>query len=148
MRILVDTNVFLDFLLRRGKQADEAELFFKLCRQGRHQIYASAMTIRDIGYIASRILHDKKMGRDYQYKTYNLCSKIVPLSVDATINGIYDDNKDYEDFLIKCSAEENMCNLVVTSNIKDFNYPTMPALTVNDVNKALLYVNKHLDFSN
>lgn len=41
-----------------------------------------------------------------------------------------------------------MCNLVVTSNIKDFNYPTMPALTVNDVNKALLYVNKHLDFSN
>lgn len=148
MRFLVDTNVFLDYLLDRGTLANDAEKFFILCRQGRHQIYVSSMSIRDIGYIAQKQLHDYKKAKQLQSKTYSLCSKVVPLTVEATISGIYEEEKDYEDYLIKFSAEENMCDLVVTNNVKDFHYATMPALSVNDVNKALLYVNKNLDFNN
>lgn len=146
MRFLVDTNVFLDYLLGREPYSEEAESFFRLSRVGRHQIYICSMSLRDIGYMAHKYYHDKEIANIIQLKTYCICTKVVDLSASSAIEGIYEDNTDYEDFLISNTANENSCDIIVTNNVKDFKNSRIPALSLSDVNKALLYVNKSLDF--
>jgi len=145
MRFLVDTNVFLDYLLGREPFSSDAESFFQLTRTGRHEIYLSSMSLRDIGYVAHRFSHNKELANRIQLKSYCICTKVVDLSASSAIEGIYEDNIDYEDFLISNTAEETMCDAIVTNNIKDFKESKVPAFLVSDINKALLYVNKNLD---
>ena len=137
MRILVDTNIFLDFLLPDPKFQNSARLFFEYCHDSKSQIYVIAMTIRDIGYIAHRRLHDKSKSVSLQRAVYSICSKIVPISADAAISAFYDGRPDYEDSLIMEAAEESMCDFIVTRNAPDFVDGIVPAYDVDDFLKLV-----------
>lgn len=134
MKILVDTNVFLDFLLNRGEQADHAESFFKLCRTNRHSIYLTPMQLRDIEYFAHKKFHNSDESKKVLEVTFSLISKCLSLSADNAINSIFSDYKDFEDQLLIEAAEENMMDCIVTDNVKDFinNEGTMPLFTPKD----------------
>lgn len=120
MRFLVDTNVFLDFFLNRQPFADDAKNFFQYCFKNKCGIYVSSLSLRDIGYCASRILHDAKKGKDIQHKTYSICTKVIGISADAGIEALFSDICDYEDALISVSAMENCLDAIITNNTKDF----------------------------
>ena len=120
MKILVDTNVLLDFFLDREVQADFAEDFIKRCRTQKHQIYLTTMQMRDIEYFAHRHFHSKEKSQKTIETVYSLVSKLLPLSADSAINSIYSDYSDFEDQLLIKSAEEFLLDCIVTNNIKDF----------------------------
>ncbi len=128
MRILVDTNVFLDYILDR-EEADEAEKFFVLCRKMKHQIYVTSMSLRDIGYIVQRNKHSREDAKKAQMAVYNLCSKVIGISEDDAIDSLYEDKKDYEDSLQAHSAMRNFVDIIATNNMDDFyDYP-IPAIS-------------------
>lgn len=131
MKILVDTNVFLDFLLNRDLQGEDAESFFKICRSKNHSIYLTSMQLRDIEYFAHRQFHNSKDAKKILEITYSLITKCLSLSADNAINSIYADYKDFEDQLLIEAAEENLMDCIVTDNINDFvnNEGTMPLFT-------------------
>lgn len=119
MRILVDTNVFLDLMLKREGCIDAIK-FFAWCRLRKNQIFITSMSMRDIEYTATRFYHDKLKGQMILSDVYSLCSKVIGVSADAAITAIYEDYKDYEDELMVQSAKEAMLDAIVTNNIKDF----------------------------
>jgi len=61
MRVLVDTNIILDFLLARDLFLPDAEALFQLMRSGQIVGFVTATTLTDIFYIARR--HSRSMER-------------------------------------------------------------------------------------
>lgn len=120
MRILVDTNVFLDYLLKREGQWEDTFQFFIWCRKHRNQTYITSMSMRDIEYAAHRATHDKAEANRILSGVYSLCSKVIGVSADSAINAIFEDYSDYEDQLQVEAAKEELLDAVVTNDIKGF----------------------------
>lgn len=140
MRLLVDTNVFLDLCLKR-EGFKEAIEFFVWCRKHKNQTYLTSMSLRDIEYIAKKILSDKKKANSIIMDAYTLCSKVVSVSSDAAINSIYEDYKDYEDELLIQTAKEEMVDAIVTNNIKDFENRGVPVFTPKNIINSVTFIN-------
>lgn len=135
MRLLVDANVFLDVFFNRQDQQKEAAEFFTRCFL-KHEIYVTAMTIRDVEYVTHKAFHDYKKSRLYALRVYEMCTKIVD-SVDGTIAAIYSEVKDFEDALIIENARYKMVDAIVTSNKKDFIKSDIPIFNPKEINEYL-----------
>lgn len=134
MRILVDTNVFLDLLLDRNQEiGDKVEAFFNWCCYKKNRIYITSMSLRDIEYVAHRIYHDKKKAKEIQFSAYQMCSKVIGISADSAIESLYSDIDDYEDSLIIEAAKEEMLDVIVTNNKKDFLGSLFPVFTPEEI---------------
>ena len=134
MRLLVDTNVFLDFLLERDKDTTNAsESFFRWAKEKNNEIYVTSMSLRDIEYVAHRKFHDKKASKMIQIAVYRMCYKVLGISPDAAINSLYSDIDDYEDSLIIEAAKELLLDGVVTNNKKDFLHAGIPIFTPSEI---------------
>ena len=120
MRILVDTNIFLDYLLRREDSWKDALRFFIWCREHKNQTFVTSMSLRDIEYFAHRMTHDKTEANKIINGVYSLCSKVIGVSADSAINALFEDYKDYEDELQVQAAKESMLDAIVTNNTKDY----------------------------
>ena len=133
MRLLVDTNVFLDLFLERDNLGDEAELFFNWCEKRKNQIYITSISLRDIGYIAHKYYHDKNISRMTQIAAYEVATKVIGVSADSAIESLYSDVDDYEDSLIIEMAKEELLDAIVTNNKKDFEKGDIPVFTPKEI---------------
>ena len=133
MRLLVDTNVFIDYLLKREDNCKYALHFFIWCRQNRNQTYITSMSLRDIEYVVMKHTHDKKQTNRILSQVYSIRSKVIGISADSAINAIFEDYKDFEDELIVQAAKEEMLDAVITNNIKDFENRGIPVFTPKDI---------------
>ena len=129
MYILVDTNVYLDFLLDRGKQSESAKKFFINAFIAKCKVFLSPMSMRDIGYIVAKTFHSEFKGRQAQADAYSLCQKMIDLSRSDAIEALYSDMKDYEDALLAESAKRELLDLIITNDIKGFEKAGIPAWT-------------------
>lgn len=120
MRFLVDTNIFLDYLLRREEKWKDSLNFFIWCRENKNQTFITSMSLRDIEYVVHKLCHDKAKTNKILNGVYSLCSKVIGVSANSAINAIFKDYKDYEDELQIQAAKEAMADAIITNNIKDF----------------------------
>ena len=134
MKLLVDTNVLLEFLLRREKY-DLVSNFFFLANIKANQTFITSMSMRDIGYIVHKYNHDNSKTKQIQILLYSMISKVVPISADNAIESLYSDISDYEDSLQSFAAEEAMCDAIITFNKKDFAGSRIPVFTPDEICK-------------
>lgn len=139
MRLLVDTNVFLDLMLRREPGCKDAINFFVWSRQHRNQTYITSMSLRDVEYIAARTFHDHKKANVVLARTYALCSKVIGVSADSAITAIYEDYKDYEDELMIQAAKEESLDAIITNNVSDFVNRGIPVFTPDEIIKRVVF---------
>ena len=117
MKILIDTNVILDFFLARKPNNESAKKLFELICQERVAAYTTASSITDIYYIVEKRLGDD-VARGALKNLFNLVG-IITVSGDDCMAAVDLPIPDYEDALIAtCSAKEAM-NYIV-SNDSDF----------------------------
>lgn len=133
MRILVDTNVFLDYLLKRPGQWQDAFRFFLWCRAHRNQTFVTSMSLRDIEYAAHRLSHNKAAANRILSGVYSLCSKVIGVSADSAITAIFEDYADYEDQLQLQAAKEKMLDAIVTNDIKGFENQGIAVFTPKQI---------------
>ncbi len=131
MYALVDTNVFLDYLLKRDN--GQAKNFFILSYLNKDKIFVSAMTLRDVEYTAHRTLHDKEKAKQIQIAVYQICQKVLGISADSAIESIYSNMSDYEDSLLVESAKEALLDCIVTNDKKDFKKCGIPIFSVEEM---------------
>lgn len=136
MRILVDTNVFLDLLLKREPYFEDGVRFIEHCKANRNELYINAMSFRDIEYVLRKQINDKNLIKDIMNKIYCLITKIIPITPDDAIEAIFNPGKDFEDTLIANSAERAMLDCIVTSNPKHFVDSKIRAFSLKEINKA------------
>ena len=132
MRLLVDTNVYLEHILEREK-CDLTRSFFKSALFRKNQILITSMSLRDIEYLCNKKCHDKEVTRKIMVGIYSMVHKVVPITADAAIESMFNDIKDYEDSIQMIAAQENMCDAIITYNKKDFAQSKLPVFTPEEM---------------
>ena len=131
MRLLVDTNIFLDLFYNRGELAEISNQFLDATYDHKDVIYVAATTIKDMAYFIKRTVHDDKKTNDYLINVYGKNCKIVGITDDDAISALYEDG-DYEDNVLVFTCQSNMCDAIVTNNKKRFINKGVCVLTPNE----------------
>lgn len=119
MRVLVDTNIFLDILLERKDLMSESLNVLDKLYEDKDQIYVSASSFKDIYYFANKLFHDSFLAHKYVIGIYSKITKIISLTSDDVIEAIYQKG-DFENNCLIESAKRTMCDAIITRNVKDF----------------------------
>jgi len=128
MKVLIDTNIILDVLLKREPYYKYSQLVLLAAEEQYIYGYISASTITDIFYVTNKALKSKT-------ETYallkNLINTIIIAAVDSDIisgalESVWDDFEDCVQYFVGESID---VDYIVTRNSKDFlngNIKTMP----------------------
>ena len=128
MKILVDTDVFLDFLQEREPHMDNAEQIITLCATKRADGYIAAHTIPNLFYII-RNSHSISERREM---LSDICSFFIVSDLDGAklIAALRDEDfHEFEDCLQDQCALSVGADYTVTRNVKDFACAGTEAVT-------------------
>lgn len=118
INIFLDTNIVLDFILKREGFSEEAAIIFDLGERKKLQLCLSSLSINNIDYVISKV-ESKKKSREIVIK---LLSLVEVLSVgESTIEkAAMSEFKDFEDAIQNYCAEEGGLYHILTRNLKDY----------------------------
>lgn len=135
MRVLVDTNILLDFLLEREPFLHDAEALFQVIGSGQIVAYVSATTLTDIFYIARR--HTQSIDRARQAVAITLAAMEI-CSVDRAVLelALASATSDFEDAVqVACAVIQGL-DAIVTRDAT-FSATSVPVLSVSQVLQQL-----------
>ena len=129
MRVLVDTNIALDFLLQREQFFQDAELLFDAINSGQVIGYITATTLTDIFYIARR--HTRRIEQARQAITEILSvMEICPVSRVVLESALGLSLVDFEDAVqVACAVAQGL-DAIVTRDRQDFVSSPVAVLSV------------------
>ena len=127
MRILVDTNILLDYLLDRKPFLDDAKRIIALCKMKKVRGCIAAHSVVNIFYITRggySVAQRKEI-------LYGLCKNLTVIGINsAKIFAALEDESfnDVEDYLQMACAKEYPADYIITRDRKDFAASPIPAL--------------------
>ncbi|NJL56269.1 PIN domain-containing protein [bacterium] len=132
MRVLVDTNIVLDFLLQRDPFFQDAELLFQAIDVGEVVGYVTATTLTDIFYISRR--HTRSIEQARQAVSETLATMMI-CSVDRVVlESAFDSGlPDFEDAVQIFSAVAQGLEAIVTRDAQGFLSSPIPVLSIQDL---------------
>ena len=132
MKLLLDTNIYLELFLKRENYLLIKNLFFLFYRNN-HETYITTQSLRDIEFILRRQLHDYKIAKLLQHKAYEITSKVISISNDTAIDALFSNFADYEDALQSFAAEESNIDAIITFNKKDYLNSNIPTFSPQEI---------------
>lgn len=129
LRVLLDTNVMLDWLLDRKPWSDEAAPIWQARDTGRLIAYLPASALTDIYYIARR-----QIGADNALAAVDrsLALEIIPVDKPTVLRARELPGRDFEDNVIIACAEAERLDAIITRNPDDFQRSPVFASTPAD----------------
>jgi predicted nucleic acid-binding protein len=135
VRVLVDTNVILDFLLEREPFFHDVEALFQEIASGQIIGYATATTLTDVFYIARR--HTQSIERARQVIAITLSAmEICPVDRSVLELALASTTSDFEDAVqIACASVQGL-DAIVTRDA-ELSTTLVPVLSVSQVLQQL-----------
>lgn len=135
MKVLLDTNVALDFYFVRQPFVVEAIALWAANRNGIIDGYVSAITPINLFYIGRKLrgVNDARQAVVNLLTEFQVCSIDKNLLYIASLSTI----KDYEDAVQYESALVNGIEAIVTRDLKDYAGLSIPIYTPADFLKTL-----------
>lgn len=132
MKVLVDTNIVLDFLLQREPFFQDAELLFAAIDNGKIVGYVTATTLTDIFYIARKHTGSTEVARQAIEEVLTaMCVCSVDRAIlESALNSGFDD---FEDAVQIFSAVAQNLDAIVTRDNKGFVSSPLPVLSILDL---------------
>ena len=128
-RVLLDTNVVLDFLLDHAPFADEAAALWQANDDGRIEAYVSAITPVNVFYVA-RKLKGIETARKLVESLLVACRVCTP-DRGALLSALSLPVKDFEDAVQVVSAQAEALNALVTRDPVDYKGVNFPIFSPN-----------------
>lgn len=127
-RILVDTDVILDFFFDRNPFSENAAKLLSLCESKEITGFITPVIISNLYYLLRQTSrHEKVIEKLTQLVSI---TEVLVIDKDAIIQSLSSKFKDFEDALQNYSAELNgQIDLIVTRNIKDFKNSSLGVMT-------------------
>lgn len=132
MRVLLDTNIILDFVLQREAFMRDAENLFGAIASERIEGYVTATTVTDIFYIVRRERRSIERARQAVADTL---AALEVCTVDGTLlqQAFASNLRDFEDAVqLACAAAESL-DAIITRNSQDFAGATLPILSAREL---------------
>ena len=131
MTVLIDTNIILDYVLKREPFAQDALACLERLIINKDKVWLTASTITDIYYVTRRTLHDAAAAKAVIAKLLN-AFQIATVDKNDCLNALEIDNNDYEDALQSVSAKKIKADYIITRNVKDYSASPVMAITPTD----------------
>jgi predicted nucleic acid-binding protein len=125
LRVLLDTNVVLDWLLDRKPWSDEALPLWQARDTGQLVTYIPASVLTDIFYIARRLVGEAAAlaGVDRC-----LALEVVPVDKAILLRARTLPGSDFEDNVGMACAEAERLDFIITRNTADFQHSPITAI--------------------
>lgn len=136
MRVLIDTNIVLDFLLQREPFFQDAELLFQAINAGHAVGYVTATTLTDIFYISrkhTRSLEQARQAISATLTAMEICSVDRAVLELAFNSGLVD----FEDAVQIFSAVAQGLDAILTRDTQGFLSSPILVLSVQELLQQL-----------
>ena len=132
MRILLDTNIILDFFLERHPFYSESSQLFEAIAENSNEGFFSGSSATDLFYICRRQTQSLDTARQILETTLALLS-VCPVTQSILETAFDSGLPDFEDAVqIACAVDQNL-DAIVTRNPKDFQTDLIPVLSIADL---------------
>ena len=134
MRILIDTNIIVDYILKRENFFECAEKIVSFCTDGRVEGAVSSQSIADTFYI----LRKDFSPAERKSLLLIICQIFHVEAVDEVkiLFALADETfSDFEDCLQVQCAKSFRADYIITRNVKDFAASEIPAVTPEGFHK-------------
>ena len=117
-KILIDTDVLIDFLGERQPFVQAAKKIFSLFHHGKTKGYVTPVIIANAYYLL-RPMHGDRKTREKIEKLLTVID-ILSMDKDTVIHAIHSSFSDFEDALQNQAAENSGADTIITRNVKDY----------------------------
>jgi len=133
-RVLLDTDVLLDFFYDRQPFSDDAAQIIGFCEQKKIKAFITPVIISNLYYLLRKNASHKKVIDSLQA----LLTVVDVLNVDGeTVHKALNSKfKDFEDAL-QNYASLNKVDIIITRNIKDYKYSELAVFSPSDFVKIV-----------
>jgi predicted nucleic acid-binding protein len=136
-KVLIDTDVILDFFFDRSPFSDDAAKVLSLCESGEIKGFITSVIISNVYYLLRQYAtHEKVIEKLSQLITL---TEVLTTDKNAILKALNSDFRDFEDALQNYSAELNgQIDLIITRNIKDFKNSALGVMTPGNYLKTTI----------
>lgn len=131
MVVLIDTNVMIDFLLKREPFSEAAAEILRKCAERELTGYLAFHSIPNIWYILRKVPERKRRGW-----LKDICSVlcVTGASHEEVLRAIENEKfGDFEDCLQDKCAKSKGARYIITRNVKDFDGSEIPAVSPKEL---------------
>lgn len=139
MKLLIDTNVAVDFLQARDPFSESALFLFQIIDVNDIDAYITAKALTDIYYLVHHNTHSDSKTREIIRNFLDLVY-VLDTTKEDVLKAIDAKTKDYEDAVAIETAYREKIDIIVTRNKKDFKYAK---LKVYNPSECIEYINAY-----
>ena len=127
-RVLIDTDVILDFFFDRKPFSEHAAQVLALCESGEIKGFITSVIVSNVYYLLRQTAtHEKVIEKLIQLITI---MEVLITDKDIVLKALSSKFKDFEDALQNYSAEFNgYIDVILTRNTKDFKNSSLGIMT-------------------
>ena len=128
MKVLIDTNVILDWLMAREPNSTDAKFIMEQCLFGEVDGYVASHSFSDLFFILRKDYSVEKRKKLLSL----LCEgmNVVPEDKDMILSVLHREEwRDLEDGLQMQCAKNEEVDYIIRQNLKDFRYSEIKALS-------------------
>lgn len=126
--ILIDSDILLDFFLKREPHLDHSAQILNLCATRAINGFVTGLIIANTYYLLRKYFKHKDILADF--KVLFTFLDILTIDKNVIMASIDSEFSDFEDALQNFSAENNgLIKTIVTRNIKDYKKSNLSVLT-------------------
>jgi len=135
-RILIDTDIILDFFFDREPFAENAAKILSLCESKEIKGFITPVIISNVYYLLIQTAKHEKVIE--KLKMLVSITEILVIDRDAILHALNSNFKDFEDALQNYSAElDKEIDLILTRNTKDFKNSSLSVMTPDNYMKII-----------
>jgi predicted nucleic acid-binding protein len=127
MRVLLDTDVVLDFVLERTPYVEAAAQLLELHAKKRYQGFISSITPINVFYVGRKAVGAEKARLSIADLLATL--EVCPVTQVTLISALDSSFSDYEDAVQYSSAVASGLDAIITRNVRDYKNSTLPIFT-------------------
>jgi predicted nucleic acid-binding protein len=136
VRVLIDTNIVLDFLLQREPFSQDAELLFQSIDAGQIIGYVTATTLTDIFYISRK--HARSVEQARQAVSEILTAMVICPIDRAVLESAFNSGLvDFEDAVQIFGAVAQGLDAILTRDSKGFLSSPIPVMSVQELLRSI-----------
>ena len=118
-KVLIDTDVILDFLFDRKPFSEDAAQILSWCENGKIQGFVTSIMLSNIYYLLRKTAKHEKVIENLKM-LLNIVD-VITTNKDAVLDALHSEFKDFEDALQNFSAQNsNEIKVIITRNSKDY----------------------------
>jgi predicted nucleic acid-binding protein len=136
-KVLIDTDVILDFFFDREPYSDDAAKVLSWCESREIEGFITSVILSNVYYLLRQCSSHEKVIE--KLKQLISITDVLITDKDAILQAMNSDFRDFEDALQNYSAELNgQIDVIITRNIKDFKHSMLGIMTPGNYLKSII----------